>query len=335
MSHITTSNAGRKRKRDQNKKSTSRNCSKLRAKQHRDRKRAYYHDLEVEVKQLREEVINLQAQLGMLSRNLTPMNLESSAENLKVECNVTKFEAAEETEEINNNGGQGEMTQGQIIDDLMAKLNNEENFLLETLPQMLRTEPEKVKFTLMDQTYQNLGPFSNSRVKLIKTLFRLILENVISLDTKVVIMNFKYLSHTEWQRRVEVSRKGKRYNFAKNDHEPHKVFMDIFKELDSSETSVKCWSAVAKKYRKLISNFKTQMNKFVAVRNKILTYLNQIHHFHDGTDTYMALNKKDHLLLTEKYKQVKDHPMLNIFDMFDIKRKPANKDSNEDAELTE
>lgn len=54
------------------------------------------------------------------------------------------------------------------IDGLLEKLKEEETFANEGLPKMIKTNPDNVRLTMIEQTYDKMGEFGTIRVKLLK-----------------------------------------------------------------------------------------------------------------------------------------------------------------------
>jgi hypothetical protein len=76
------------------------------------------------------------------------------------------------------------------IDSLLEKLRSEEDFFLTTLPRMIRNDPDKVKFTMFEQSKELVGNYGSIRVKLLKKAFRVIFDNLITKTTKVGVAYF-------------------------------------------------------------------------------------------------------------------------------------------------
>ena len=325
------SKRGRKPLPDKDKKS-----SKLRAKEHRERKKVYYDGLEEEVKQLREKVIDLEAQLQLLGGD-SVWNRPTQSDTtsfINIKAGTFKCESIEENKSEIFEKKSIPSTIGAEIDELLRKLKEEQDFVTNILPKLLRDNPEKVKFTMLDQNRENLSSFSPLRVALIKKAFRIILENIAPLDTKLTIMYQKHLSHTEWQERVKRLNDGS-FSTIPNFKNPAKVFNDVFLELEKSEHLVKTWALVAKDYRVIIDELRANISNLVTARNGILKGLKKIQVFEDGSDIYMGMEKKHHLTVIEKCSKFKDHPQLNIFELYNIKRKPEFKEIGDVGELSE
>ena len=123
--------------------------NKDRVKEHRERKKRYIENLESQIVQLKAQIVSLKA------------------ENKKL---------AEETKYA----GSVSITKG--IEGLLQQLEDDSKYSLETLPEMLKNNPEQVKFSMIEQASDTLY---NCRIQLIKKWFRTVLENIV--DDKIKI----------------------------------------------------------------------------------------------------------------------------------------------------
>ena len=121
--------------------------NKDRVKEHRERKKRYIENLESQIVQLKAQIASLKA------------------ENKKL---------AEETKYA----GSAPISKG--IEGLLQQLEDDSKYSLETLPEMIKNNPEQVKFSMIEQTSDSLN---NCRIQLIKKWFRAVLENII--DDKI------------------------------------------------------------------------------------------------------------------------------------------------------
>mmetsp|Transcript_28730 Transcript_28730/g.32845 ORF Transcript_28730/g.32845 Transcript_28730/m.32845 type:complete len:117 (+) Transcript_28730:220-570(+) len=68
--------------------------------------------------------------------------------------------------------------------DMKKKLHNEESYAYDILQKKLIEDPDQVKFTMLDQTYESMGCYGKFRIDLIKSSFRTIIDNVIPPEYK-------------------------------------------------------------------------------------------------------------------------------------------------------
>jgi len=126
--------------------------NRLRAKEHRQRKKQYIEDLESRVKEL--ETLNLA--LTLENKNLKEM--VKSLNDVKI--------IPEE--------------------DKRSLLKKKETFTFNEMPDIFKNDPDKVRFTMIEESMEQISGFSDERLDIIKDSFRDILDNVGSPDTKAL-----------------------------------------------------------------------------------------------------------------------------------------------------
>ena len=126
--------------------------NRLRAKEHRQRKKQYIEDLESRVKEL--ETLNLA--LTLENKNLKEM--VKSLNDVKI--------IPEE--------------------DKRSLLKKKETFTFNEMPDIFKNDPDKVRFTMIEESMEQISGFSDERLDFIKDSFRDILDNVGSPDTKAL-----------------------------------------------------------------------------------------------------------------------------------------------------
>ena len=126
--------------------------NRLRAKEHRQRKKQYIEDLESRVKEL--ETLNLA--LTLENKNLKEM--VKSLNDVKI--------IPEE--------------------DKRSLLKKKETFTFNEMPDIFKNDPDKVRFTMIEESMEQISGFSDERLDIIKDSFRDILDNIGSPDTKAL-----------------------------------------------------------------------------------------------------------------------------------------------------
>ena len=81
-----------------------------------------------------------------------------------------------------------------FIQGPLERLKTEEKFAYEGLLNLIKHDPEQVRFTMIDSVLQSVGDFGTERVSFLKDWFRKILENVIPIDSKAAIVLFDNIS---------------------------------------------------------------------------------------------------------------------------------------------
>ena len=124
--------------------------NKERARLHRERKRFYYQEIESEVQELREKI-----------RLLTEEN-----EKLKEEIKEKSLWVC--SDKHGKTWILDEKTNEKEFNKDLERLIQEEKFAYEEIPKMLKNNPEKVRYTLIDQTKETMGSYGTARIKFLK-----------------------------------------------------------------------------------------------------------------------------------------------------------------------
>ena len=110
--------------------------NKQRAKEHRERKKRYIVELESELAQLKAKVARLEADNKRLKAQSKAGSVISTGAN---------------------------------IDGLLQRLEYESQYSQETLPDMVKDNPERVRFSMIEQANDVMGSYGSCRVQLIKS----------------------------------------------------------------------------------------------------------------------------------------------------------------------
>lgn len=142
-----------------------RKSNKQRAKEFRDRKRTYYEDMELKNQALEDEIRVLRCENQRLKTIIEFGNLGNPNMDVK---------------------------------SLEQRVQIQEQFALNELPVIMKSNKDDVWFEMIKNIKLTIGNFGTDRVKLIKEAFRLIIDNVVPLDTKTTIACFDKISVKKW-----------------------------------------------------------------------------------------------------------------------------------------
>ena len=104
---------------------------------------------------------------------------------------------------------------GQNINGLIERLEDEANYAQEVLPNMIRDNPKNVRFTMIDQANDKMGSYGSYRVQLIKSWFKIIIDNIIDDRAKAAIA---------WINNIPISKFLNVLKSMKNGKDKHKRF---------------------------------------------------------------------------------------------------------------
>ena len=65
---------------------------------------------------------------------------------------------------------------------------------------MLRNNPEKVRYTLIDQAKEVIGTYGSARVRVIKAAFRTVIDHLVPLESKLCMAIFDNIPLSKWVR---------------------------------------------------------------------------------------------------------------------------------------
>jgi len=125
--------------------------NKLRSKEHRQRKKKFIDTLQTKVKSLETQILNLKIE----NKRLNDM-LKTEA-SLKSAC---------------------------IDEKKPGTIQQLEDYVYVTLPKMMRETPEKVRFTMLDQEFNEAADYGDERISCIKSAFRTIIDGIVCAEAK-------------------------------------------------------------------------------------------------------------------------------------------------------
>ena len=225
--------------------------NKQRAKEHRERKKHYIVQLETELAQLKIKVVKLEAE----------------NKQLKAQSKTGSIVSA-----------------GAYIDGLLQRLEYESQYALETLPDIMKDNPEQVRFSMIEQANDMMDSYGSCRVQLIKSWFKLIIDNILDDRMKAYFASISNLSFSKfmtlWKPTKLGETKPKRFKTSE-ENEVVRLIGDIQfsdKILEQKEEGTKF-------FKKELSKFRSKIQDIVLLRNKIL---NQLKHLKDYWESHSS-----------------------------------------------
>jgi chromosome segregation ATPase len=137
--------------------------NKERAREHRLRKKEYIRSLEEENKQLKIRVNELKHGLKEIKQQTKDCPIAFNKFETFFQRKNSSFE---ENKEEN-------------IVVLLDKLKEEVSFQENKIPQILRTNPENVRYAMFEELNDITGEFGSLRIKILKKAFWMFLENIL------------------------------------------------------------------------------------------------------------------------------------------------------------
>lgn len=91
--------------------------------------------------------------------------------------------------------------------NLEKVFKREEHFWSNTLPKMIRENPDNVRQTLIQQNKEIVGIYGTARIAFLKQQFRKIVENILPIQLKVFLHQFDNFKIEEWVKLKDAKKK--------------------------------------------------------------------------------------------------------------------------------
>mmetsp|Transcript_6002 Transcript_6002/g.5170 ORF Transcript_6002/g.5170 Transcript_6002/m.5170 type:complete len:217 (+) Transcript_6002:3-653(+) len=170
--------------------------NRLKVQNHRERKKRYIENLERDNIDLRKRVAELTSKNRCLEDQLKGKECESEHAREITKENLFTFSEA-----------------GSELDFCELNFKRDENYILSTVPKMIKEEPQKVTYSLLSQSKEQVGVFGQERVALLKKKFNDIVDNILPLQNKIALKVSDEMTLSKWIRFQE----SKNNNFKMND----------------------------------------------------------------------------------------------------------------------
>ena len=276
-------------------------ANKDRAKEHRERKKLYINSLE-------EQVIQLKAQI---------VKLEEENKELKGRNNI-----------------HSSLSIGTNIDSLLQRLEYESQYAQEVLPNMIKDNPDQVRFSMIEQTNDTMGSYGSYRIQLIKDWFKLIIENIIDDRMKAVIAWINNLPLSKFCNMMKPSKSGKDKNKRFKISEETEIIR-LAGDIQFSEEMSEEWVNGSKFFKKEISKLSDMMNGLVKMRNNILNHLRFLQDYWNRNEEGSKYTKSDFISISTFANRFKNTKYTNLFNLWNIPRKSDSSWVYIDNEMTD
>jgi len=134
--------------------------------------KVYLANLEKENEELRTKILQLTEE----NNNLTKQINYLKASNTKASSTISKSSAFTEVSKPNQS--------------LYDQLKSAEKHKFVTLPKMWREDPSSVKYSMYEQSRDDVGPFGKIRIAFLKEQFNNIIENLIPMEQRIALCTF-------------------------------------------------------------------------------------------------------------------------------------------------
>ena len=97
----------------------------------------------------------------------------------------------------------------------LSRLNDDEEYVSVNIPEIIKKDPNRFKFTMLDETKNSIGFFGEKRIKLLKLAFKTIIDNIVP---EYINGYMALLNHKPYNKLLQVTKS------TKSDSKPYKYF---------------------------------------------------------------------------------------------------------------
>lgn len=185
---------------------------RLRAKEHRERKKKYIQELEHEIHTLRERVKTLEDQLHQKQpEDPIPVKTTHSVQE------ESKYEKL--------------VLEKTGIDRILTDLKAEEKFYYEELPEIVKSSPDNIRQGMCFRSHDKVGEFGSLRVDLIKECFNTIIENILPISMKINVAVFNSVSLFYLNKRLATKNKSSVVSLDIDNSIPGQLYLSSIEKL--------------------------------------------------------------------------------------------------------
>lgn len=279
-----------------------RKSNKQRAKEFRDRKRTYYEDMELKNKALEDEIRVLRCENQRLKTIIEFGNLGNPNNDVKT---------------------------------LEQRVQIQEQFALNELPVIMKSNKDEVWFEMIKNIKLTIGNFGTDRVKLIKEAFRIIIDNVVPLDTKTTITCFDKVSVKKWISLAKAQSTITKNKYKKPDPESTDYILNLLKNLSYSEVSIHLWENAGNEFKKELDNMRVLMKRLIKTRNLILNQMKSLHNFFSNYISTETVTLQDFINQAELTNCLKGSEQFKAVNIWGVPAKESTSDEYVDDEISE
>ncbi|CAI2362511.1 unnamed protein product [Moneuplotes crassus] len=227
---------------------------------YRDKLKNERETLAAENDRLKARIIHLNHQIDILTKENEYLKPKADPEGLVIN-ERSAFQKTETSARIDTTSVQCLSDQSKIS-KLEKVFKRENRFWKNTLPRLIEKNPEKVKFTLMDQNKELSDLNGKARILFLKSQFRKIIQNVLPFNTLCIMYNFESINISEWVKLKE--------ELAKPNPDLSKIKASPgFKERKVSSQFTKFFSTHGERIVTNLKRIKNQIHELVKIRNRI------------------------------------------------------------------
>ncbi|CAI2370126.1 unnamed protein product [Moneuplotes crassus] len=332
--------------REEDKETTRRRKNREKMKRYRVKLKAQQEDMEEENEILKVQVIQLNQQVETLTKENEELKAKLSsakAENLSTSQSTSlgfrsnersAFEKIDSIKECSNfyraTKEDSSFCNCTISREptitLCEKIFKRENhFWQNTLPKLIQKNPEKVKYTLMEQNKDIADVYGAARIAFLKSQFRNIIQSVLPFNAIVTLLAFDEFKIEDWTKIQE------KVIEPAPDH-PESNTPPPPQQSQLSESIMKYFMLHGESLLHNLREIRSLMQTLMTIRNKLFRRLKELSDLYRKSE--YKYDKNDHIAAKNKWDEYKAKGV-DLFHIWKISKKQSDSEYISDAEMSE
>lgn len=202
----------------------------------------------------------------------------------------------------------------------------------------MKSCPSQLRFTVVGQAKTLIGNCSTDRIRLLKSPFRTIIENVVPLETKVLIACIDSLTAQKFVAIFKDKKRVRKQKYKLDEFEqqtePKSALEQALAKCEFSDGLVDKWRLVGKDCKAAHLKLKALMQKLVKVRNQIFKALAALNRMFEESGVSEAYDGQDVESMFEMCRIVKELGLTESHNLWGIPLKSLNSEDYNESELS-
>ncbi|CAI2364530.1 unnamed protein product [Moneuplotes crassus] len=334
------SKAKRARKRpEEAKENIRRKKNREKMKRYRIKLKTQQEDMEEENDTLKVQVMQLNQQVDSLSKENQELKAKiaamkskclspSQSTSLRLRSNKKSAFEKIETKEMEKEGSSlccSSASKEPTISACEKIFKRENHFWQNILPNLIQKNPEKVKYTLMEQNKDIADVNGAARISFLKSQFRNIIQNVLPFNAIVTLLVFDEFKIEQW---IKLRNK-------LSDPAPDLSNLEVpsdFTIFKLSDPIVKFFTHHGKDLITNLREIRSLMQSLVKTRNKLFRRLKELSDLYKKSE--YKYDKNDHIAAKNKWDEYKAKGV-DLFHIWKIAKKQSDSEYISDFEMSE
>ncbi|CAI2375446.1 unnamed protein product [Moneuplotes crassus] len=213
-----------------------------------------------------------------------------------------------------------------------TSLQEQENYLYNTVSKKLKNNPDEVRFSTLEQAYEPVYDWSEQRARLIKKLFQDILDNILGLQSKCFHSAVKEFPLYRFMKKQRKKKRQKKY-FDKS-KEPQ-IPQDLDMKIHYSDKFLEMVNENSKPFNTYVKEVRKVAQTLIIQRNKLLNLYQYFKEAMDKTQFLSWYTKADYSNTFKLVNYLQDTKFVQPHFLYDIPKKTHSNSKYEGGELTE